>query len=66
MEHSLGLPDGVWSFQDSRACVSVAFLLKVVMLPGAWASSVSEVCIKNCGAARLRIFAKENADRGTQ
>ncbi len=32
--HSFGVPDGVWSFQDSRVCVSVAILLKVVMLPG--------------------------------
>ena len=48
------VPDGVWSFQDSRelvSLVSLSLLVKVVMPPGAWASSVSAVPIKNCGAA---------------
>ena len=54
VEHSFGVPDGVWSFQDSRelvSLVSLSLLVKVVMPPGAWASSVSAVSIKNCGAA---------------
>ena len=48
------VPDGVRSFQDSRelvSLVSLSLLVKVVMPPGAWASSVSAVSIKNCGAA---------------
>ena len=57
------MPDGVRSFQDSSACVFVPLLLKFVMLPGAGASSVSEVCIKTSGAASTKNFAKEDADR---
>ncbi len=53
---SFGVPDGVRSIQDSRARVSVALLLKVVMLPGAGATSVLEVCIKNCVPASNQIF----------
>ena len=34
MVHSFGVPDGVRSFQDSRVCISVALLPKLVMLPG--------------------------------
>jgi hypothetical protein len=34
VEHSFGVPDRVWSFQDSRVCISVALLPKLVMLPG--------------------------------
>ena len=49
--------------EDSRASASVALFLKVVMLPGPGASSVSEVCIKNCGSLDEEMFAKEDADR---
>jgi hypothetical protein len=38
VEHSFGLPDGVRSFQDSRVCISVALLPKLVILPGRDAS----------------------------
>ena len=38
VEHSFGVPDGVRSFQDSRVCISVALLPKLVMLPGRDAS----------------------------
>ena len=36
-----GVPDGVQSFQDCHAWVPVALLLKVGMLPGVGATSVS-------------------------
>jgi len=57
VEHSFGSPvPGVRSFQDSRLCVSVALLLKVVMPPGAMVPSVSKVCIKNYGASLTKNF----------
>jgi len=34
VNHSFGGPDGVRPFQDSRVCISVALLPKLVMLPG--------------------------------
>ena len=34
MDHFFGVRDGVWSFQDSRVCISVAMSPKLVMLPG--------------------------------
>jgi hypothetical protein len=43
---------GVRSF----VCVSVALLLKVVMLPGAGAPRNTEVYIKNCGTASTENF----------
>ena len=57
---------GVWSFQDSRVCVSVVLLLKVVIPPDTVVSSVLKVCIKNYGAVLIltvRPFAKEDPDR---
>ena len=38
MGHSFGVSDGVRSFQDSRVCISVEFLPKLVMLHGRDAS----------------------------
>jgi hypothetical protein len=56
MEHSFGVLDGVRSFQDSCSCVSVALLPKVVILPVAWASSGSEVQVKNWGSKTGQRF----------
>jgi hypothetical protein len=38
VDHSFGVPDCGRSFQDSRVCISVALLPKLVMLPGRDAS----------------------------
>jgi hypothetical protein len=56
-DHSPGVQSG-----HSKTTVSfclylciAALSLKVAMLPGAWSSSVLEVCIKNCAKPRLQI-----------
>ncbi len=59
-DHSPGVQSG-----HSKTTVSfclylciAALSLKVAMLPGAWSSSVLEVCIKNCAQLRLQISSR--------
>ena len=68
MEHSFGLPDDVRSFQDSRACVSVALLLKVVILPGAGFKCVGSVYRRVWRSLDEEFFANLRGcrPRGTQ
>ncbi len=46
------------SVRQPCVSVSVSLFLMVVMLPGAWESSVLEVYVKNCGASSTENFKK--------